>query len=211
MASELATFISDLKENEAVEWTRKALESGKDPMEVMAAAREGMKIVGERFAEGDYFIPDLIFSGKILKAVADLAEPYLKESKAGASEKIGKVVLGTVEGDIHDIGKDMVAFMLDISGYEVIDLGIDVPVQNFVDAIKESGSKVVGMSGFLTLAFDAMKQTVEAIKKAGLRDQVKIMIGGGQIDQQVMTFTGADAYGQDAMEAVKLANQWYGG
>ncbi|MFH1488470.1 MAG: cobalamin-dependent protein [Pseudomonadota bacterium] len=211
MASELAILISDLKENEAVAWTRKTLEAGKDPMEVMAAAREGMKIVGERFAEGDYFIPDLIFSGKILKAVAELAEPYLKESKAGASEKVGKVVLGTVEGDIHDIGKDMVAFMLDISGYEVIDLGIDVPKQKFVDAIKESGSKVVGMSGFLTLAFDAMKQTVEAIKEAGLRDHVKIMVGGGQIDQQVMTFTGADAYGQDAMEAVKLANQWYGG
>ncbi|MFH1490651.1 MAG: cobalamin-dependent protein [Pseudomonadota bacterium] len=211
MASALATLISDLKENEAVEWTRKTLEAGKDPMEVMAAAREGMKIVGERFAEGDYFIPDLIFSGKILKAVAELAEPYLKETKAGAPEKVGKVVLGTVEGDIHDIGKDMVAFMLDISGYEVIDLGIDVPKQIFVDAIKESGSKVVGMSGFLTLAFDAMKQTVEAIKEAGLREQVKIMVGGGQIDQQVMTFTGADAYGQDAMEAVKLANQWYGG
>ena len=101
--------------------------------------------------------------------------------------------------------------MLDVSGFEVLDLGINVPKEKFVDAIKESGSTIVGLSGFLTLAFDSMKQTIMAIKEAGLRDKVKIMIGGGQIDEQVMSFTGADAYGQDAMEAVKIANQWYGG
>jgi len=211
MAKELSKLIADLKENEALDLAKKLLKEGQDPMEIMAAARDGMKIVGERFAEETYFIPDLIFSGKIMKGVAELAEPFLKDAKGGQPERIGKVVIGTVEGDIHDIGKDMVVFMLDVSGYEVIDLGIDVPRQNFVDAIKASGSKVVGLSGFLTLAFDSMKETIAAIKEAGLRDQVKIMIGGGQIDEQVMSFTGADAYGQDAMAAVKLANQWYGG
>jgi 5-methyltetrahydrofolate--homocysteine methyltransferase len=105
----------------------------------------------------------------------------------------------------------MVVFMLDISGYDVTDLGIDVPKQKFVDAIRETGSRVVGLSGFLTLAFDAMKATVDAIQQAGLRDKVKVMIGGGQIDEQVMKYTGADAFGKDAMEAVSLANQWYGG
>lgn len=180
-------------------------------MAVMAAAREGMKMVGKKFADETYFIPDLIFSGKIMKGVAELAEPFIKEAKGGQPDRIGKVIIGTVEGDIHDIGKDMVVFMLDVSGYEVIDLGIDVPKQKFVDAIKESGSKVVGLSGFLTLAYDSMREAIEAIKEAGLRDQVKVMIGGGQIDEQVMSFTGADAYGRDAMEAVKLANQWYGG
>jgi len=149
--------------------------------------------------------------GKILKGVAELAEPYLKEAKGAQPNRLGKVIIGTVEGDIHDIGKDMVVFMLDVSGYDVIDLGIDVPKQKFVESIKETGSKVVGLSGFLTLAYESMKETIEAIQEAGLRGQVKIMIGGGQIDQQILEHTGADAYGQDAMEAVNIANQWYGG
>ena len=211
MAKELSTLIADLKESEALELAQKLLKGGQDPMDIMAAAREGMKIVGQRFADETYFIPDLIFSGKIMKGIAELAEPYLKKAKGGQPDRIGKIVIGTVAGDIHDIGKDMVVFMLDVSGYEVIDLGIDVPKQKFVDTVKESGSKVVGLSGFLTLAYESMRETIEAIKEAGLRDKVKIMIGGGQIDEQIMDFTGADAYGQDAMEAVKLANQWYGG
>ena len=127
------------------------------------------------------------------------------------NERLGKVIIGTVEGDIHDIGKDLVVFMLDVSGFEVVDLGIDVPVQKFVDAIKDTGSTVVGLSGFLTLAFDSMKDTVDAIEAAGLRKNVKIMIGGGQINEEVRGFTGADAYGRDAVEAVRLAQGWIGG
>jgi 5-methyltetrahydrofolate--homocysteine methyltransferase len=134
-----------------------------------------------------------------------------KITKAAEMKRLGKVVVGTVAGDIHDIGKDIVVFMLDVNGFEVFDLGIDVPAQKFVDKIKETGSKVVGLSGFLTLAFQSMKDTVEAIKKAGLRTEVKIMVGGGQIDNQVRSFTGADAYGKDAVEAVKLAKGWIGG
>jgi methanogenic corrinoid protein MtbC1 len=211
MAKELTNLLADLKEKEALDFTKKSLEEGMDPMEIMAAAREGMKIVGARFAEEVYFIPDLVFSGKILKGIAQLAEPFLKKGMKSQGERGGKIVIGTVEGDIHDIGKDLVVFMLDISGYEVFDLGIDVPKQKFVDTIKETGCKVVGLSGFLTLAYDSMKETVDAIKAAGLRDQIKIMIGGGQIDDQIMEYTGSDAYGKDAMEAVQLANQWYGG
>jgi 5-methyltetrahydrofolate--homocysteine methyltransferase len=170
-----------------------------------------MKIVGERFADSTYFIPDLVFSGEILKRITEILEPHIKAGKGVETEKIGKVIIGTVKGDIHDIGKDMVVFMLEINGFEVIDLGIDVPEQKFVDAIKESGSTVVGLSGFLTLAFESMKETIEAFRAAGLRDQIKVMIGGGQIDNQVKIYTGADAFGVDAMEAVKLANQWIGG
>ena len=178
-------------------------------MGLMGEAKEGMSIVGQRFASEKYFIPDLVFSGEILKGVVNILEPHLK--KGEEAERLGKVIIGTVAGDIHDIGKDLVVFMLDVSGFEVIDLGIDVPVQKFVDTIKESGSKVVGLSGFLTLAFQSMKDTVDAIKEAGLRDSVKIMIGGGQIDDQVKSFTGADAYGKDAMAAVTLAKGWIGG
>jgi len=209
MSDELAVLISDLKEQEALDLVKKQLEEGTDPMGILGSAREGMKIVGERFAGETYFIPDLIYSGEILKGVAGLVEPHIKKEQD--VERLGKVIIGTVAGDIHDIGKDLVTFMLDISGFEVIDLGIDVPVQKFVDTIKDSGARVVGLSGFLTLAFDSMKETIDAIKEAGLRDDLKIMIGGGQIDEEVRGFTGADAYGKDAMEAVKLAQGWIGG
>ncbi len=208
MSDKLAELLADLKENEVIELVNNSIAEGADPMKLLASARSGMQIVGNRFAAGKYFIPDLIFSGEILKTIAGKIEPLMKTS--GPTKKKGVIVFGTVAGDIHDIGKDIVSFMLDISGYEVHDLGIDVPVQTFVEKIKETGATIVGLSGFLTLAFDAMKETIDAIKAAGLREQVKIMIGGGQIDEQVRSHTGADAYGRDAMEAVKLADQWAG-
>ena len=209
MSGELGNLLADLKEREALEFVEKALAKGVDAMALLGEAKEGMNTVGERFASQVYFIPDLVFSGEILKGIVKRLEPHLK--KGEEPERLGKIIIGTVAGDIHDIGKDLVVFMLDVSGFEVLDLGIDVPAQKFVDTIKETGSKVVGLSGFLTLAFDSMKETVDAIKEAGLRDEVKIMIGGGQIDEQVRGFTGADAYGKDAMEAVHLAQGWIGG
>ena len=211
MSGELEKLLSDLKEPEALEFVDNALAEGVDPMALLDAAREGMNIVGQRFAAEDYFIPDLIFSGEILKRIVEKLEPHFTDKKGTKAERIGKVIIGTVKGDIHDIGKDLVVFMLDVSGFEVLDLGINVPKEKFVDAIKESGSTIVGLSGFLTLAFDSMKNTVDAIKDAGLRDQVKIMIGGGQIDEEVKNFAGADAYGKDAVAAVKLAQGWIGG
>ena len=209
MSGELVKLLSDLKEPEALAFVEKALGEGVDPMDLLGQTKEGMNIVGQRFASDEYFIPDLVFSGEILKGIVNILEPHLK--KGEEEERLGKVVIGTVAGDIHDIGKDLVIFMLDVNGFEVFDLGIDVPVQKFVDTIKETGSRVVGLSGFLTLAFQSMKDTVEAINAAGLRDNVKIMIGGGQIDEQVKSFTGADAYGKDAMEAVTLTKGWIGG
>lgn len=209
MSGKLGKLLSDLKEKEALAFVENALAEGVYPMDLMAQAKEGMNIVGQRFANEEYFIPDLVFSGEILKGIVKILEPHLK--KGEEDERLGKVIIGTVAGDIHDIGKDLVVFMLDVSGFEVTDLGIDVPVQKFVDAIRDTNSTVVGLSGFLTLAFQSMKDTVEAIKAAGLRDKVKIMIGGGQIDDQVKSFTGADAYGKDAMAAVQLAKGWIGG
>ena len=209
MSGELTKLLSELKEPEALKFVEKALKEGVDPLLLLGEAKEGMNIVGQRFASEDYFIPDLVFSGEILKGVVKILEPHLKGGQE--DERLGKVIIGTVAGDIHDIGKDLVVFMLDVNGFEVIDLGIDVPVQKFVDTIIETGSTVVGLSGFLTLAFQSMKETIGAIEKAGLRDNLKIMVGGGQIDEQVKSFTGADAYGKDAMEAVKLAKGWTGG
>jgi 5-methyltetrahydrofolate--homocysteine methyltransferase len=147
-------------------------------------------------------------AGAIIGEISKIIKPHLEKEKA--EKRKGKVVIGTVAGDIHDIGKDIVVFMLDVNGYEVIDLGIDVPVDTFVTKVKEVKPQVVGLSGFLTLAFDSMKKTVEALEKAGLRDSVKIMIGGGQIDDQVCKYARADAYGKDAIAAVTLCRQWIG-
>jgi len=208
MAKDLIKTLADLKEQEVMDIVKSRLNAGEDPLKILEDARKGMEIVGQRFASSQYFIPDLVYSGEILKAVSEMVKPRL--SKTAESKKLGKVVFGTVAGDIHDIGKDIVVFMLDVNGFEVYDLGVDVPAQKFVDKIKETGAPIVGLSGFLTLAFDSMKQTIEAIRAANLRDKVKIMIGGGQISEEVRKYTGADAYGLDAMAGVSLAKKWAG-
>jgi 5-methyltetrahydrofolate--homocysteine methyltransferase len=208
MAKDLVKALADLKEQEVIKIVEDRLKANEDPLKILEDARKGMEIVGKRFASSEYFIPDLVYSGEILKSVTELVKPKL--TKAAESKKLGKIVFGTVAGDIHDIGKDIVVFMLDVNGFEVYDLGVDVPAQKFVDKMKETGASIVGLSGFLTLAFDSMKQTVETIKAAGLRDKVKIMIGGGQITEEVRKYTGADAYGKDAVAGVTLAKKWAG-
>ena len=208
MAEDLVNTLADLKEQEVIKIVKDRLSAGEDPLKILGDARKGMEIVGKRFADSEYFIPDLVYSGEILKAVTELVKP--KMANAVEVKKLGKIVFGTVAGDIHDIGKDIVVFMLDVNGFEVHDLGVDVPAQKFVEKIKESGAPIVGLSGFLALAFDSMKETIEAIKTAGLRDKVKVMIGGGQITEEIKRYTGADAYGKDAMTGVSLAKKWVG-
>ena len=209
MNDDLVALISGLKQKEAIEVTERRLKSGEDPLKILDDGKKAMQIVGRRFSEGTYFIPDLVFSGKILEQIAELVKPGLApEPHAG---KLGKIVLGTVAGDLHDIGKNLVTFMLDVNGFAVYDLGIDVKPQIFVDKIREIQPQIVGMSGFLTSVYQAMKDTVDAIAAAGLRNEVKIMIGGGVMDEEIRKFAGADAYGQDAMVAVNLAKDWIGG
>lgn len=206
MSEKLTNAVAELKEEEAIKMVKDMVKKGEDPNKIFDSARKGMETVGKRFAAGEYFLPELIYSGEIFKSISEIVKPLM--TAGVSSKKLGKVIVGTVAGDIHDIGKDIVVFMLDISGFEVYDLGVDVPVQVFVDKIKETKAPVVALSGFLTLAFDAMKETVEAIEKAGLRKKVKIMIGGGQIDDEIRKYTKADAYGRDAMTAVSLAKGW---
>lgn len=207
MVQELINAITDMREEDAIQIATQMLESGQEPATVLEGCRKSMEIIGERFEAGDCFVPELILAGEMLKEIAEKVKPYL--SQEVETERIGRVVIGTVEGDIHDIAKDIVAFMLDINGFAVTDLGVDVPPVKFVETAKETGAKVVALSGFLTLAYDPMKATVDALKAAGLTD-VKVMIGGGQIDDQIREYTGADAFGRDAMTAVNLARQWYG-
>jgi len=208
MAKGLVELMSDLMEEETLALVKEKIAQGSDPNQILDDARSAMEVVGKRFESCEYFIPDLMMAGEILREISELVKPLLIKEKG--AQKSGKVIIGTVAGDIHDIGKDIVAFMLDVSGFDVLDLGIDVPVETFVTKIKEFQPKVVGLSGFLTLAFDSMKQTVEAIEKAGLRDKVKIMIGGGQIDDEVRKYVKADAYGKDAVAGVQLAKKWIG-
>jgi len=210
MSEEYVKLLADLEEEKVVELTKKRIADGEDPMAILDDTREGMGIVGKRFADGEYFLPELVFSGELLNSVTEIVKPHLTGGEGAKQQKHGKVVIGTVAGDIHDIGLNIVEFMLDVNGFEVTNLGGDVPVQKFVDAVKEIKPPVLGLSGFLTPAFDAMKETVEALEKAGLRKDLKIMIGGGQMDDEVRKYAKADAFGKDAMAAVSLSKEWIG-
>jgi len=202
----LIEALTNIQEQEALEITAELIRSGADPMRIMDSCSEAMDEVGNRFEEGDYFLPELMMAGEIFKQISGIIKPRIQEN--AVTEKKGKVLMGTVEGDIHDIGKDIVTFLLDVNGYEVLDIGIDAPPEKFVQTIRAFKPQVVGLSGLLTVAFESMKNTVEAIREAGLRDQVKIMIGGGQMSEHVCQFAGADAYGKDAIAGVHLVRQW---
>jgi len=210
MSNELVDAMANMREQEALTLAEKMLYDGEDPLRVLELCREAIEIVGKQFELGKYFLPELVLAGEMLKKISKMAEPFLEQDSEVRTERLGKVVIGTVEGDIHNIGKDIVTFLLDVNGFEVHDLGVDVPPQRFVEAIKEVQPEVVGMSALLTLAFESLKSTVEAIKEAGLRDHVKIMIGGGAVDEEVREYSGADAYGENAMAAVNLSKEWTG-
>ena len=206
MPQELIDAIVEMEDEKAVELTKQLLAQGVDPLSVLDDCRVAMGEVGRRFEAGEYFISELILAGEILKGISAEVKPLIKAETNGSKKT--KVLIGTVKGDIHDIAKDIVVFMLDVNGFEVKDLGIDVPVEAFVDAIKEWQPDIVALSGFLTLAYTSMKETVEEIEAAGLRDKVKVMVGGGTVDAQVCAFAKADGWGTDAMTAVRLAKQW---
>jgi methanogenic corrinoid protein MtbC1 len=208
---QLVTWLADMNEDDAFALAKKMLlEEGANPMRVLDLCRQAMDIVGKRFEQGEYFLPELVLAGEMLENIGAVAKPLITQGPGGEPKKLAKVLIGTVHGDLHDIGKNIVTFMLDINGFEVKDIGIDVPVKTFVDEINEFKPDVVGLSGFLTLAFDSMKETIAAIQEAGLRTKLKIMIGGGQVDEAVRNYTGADAFGTNAIEAVSLCKNWMG-
>ena len=209
MTESLIHALVEMQEAEALQKARQLLDEGTDPMNILEACSKAMKTVGKRFEQGEYFLPHLIMAGVMLKQISETIRPLIKEEKTEAGR--GRVLMGTVSGDIHDIGKNMVIFLLEVNGFEVRDIGIDQPLENFLKAIREFQPQVVGMSGLLTLAFDSMKETVRAIEDAGLREKVRIMIGGAQVTEQVKDYTGADAYGPDALAGVRLVEQWIGG
>jgi methanogenic corrinoid protein MtbC1 len=201
---QLINATADLDEDLVHTLTDQGLKDGLDPNDLLADCQAGLEIVGQRFEEGDYYLSDLMLAGEIFRTVAD----KLSESSGGTGPGKGKVIIGTVQGDIHNIGKDLVVTMLQAARYDVEDLGVDVPPDVFVDRIKDSGATVVGMSGLITIAYDSMKEVVEKLEAQGLRDKVKVMIGGGPITEQVRQYVGADSFGNDAHSAVAFADQW---
>ena len=204
--SELADALANLDEDKVKKLVREKIDGGADPMSIVDECRKGMDIVGERYKSKEYFLSELIVSGEIFKEAMAVVEPMLKAGNQ--SEPISRMVLGTVKGDIHNIGKDIVATLLRAAGFEIYDLGIDVPPGKFVEKLTETGTPILGMSGLLTPSFGSMKETVEAVETAGLRDKVKIVIGGGIVTEQVRKYVGADAFADDAAEGVEICRRF---
>lgn len=206
--SELAQALASLEKERVNKLVDAELNDGAAPLAIVSELNAGMGLVGERYTAGEYFLSELLYSSHIMKNVMSRLEPLLGDT--GQSESIGTVVIGTVKGDIHDIGKNVVVALLRGVGFKVVDLGVDVPADVFVDKLKESGAGVLGLSALLNMTFPEMKNVVDAVVAAGIRNQVKIIIGGAPTDEQVRDYTGADYYALDAPDGVKICQQIYG-
>ncbi len=204
----LAEALRDLDEDRVYELVDDMLKQGASPQDIIKECNIGIVAVGELFAGGEYFLTELMFSAEIMKGVMQKLEP-LMESNSVAEQSAGTVVIGTVKGDIHDIGKDIVVGLLRTHGYKVVDLGVDVPVENFVAAVRETGAKVLGLSALLNSTYPEMKNVVDAVTEAGLRDQVKIIIGGTICNETVREYTGADYYANDAVTGINICKRVY--
>jgi len=192
----------------AVEVTKAALEANVDPSDLIAKYMiPAMNEVGNRFACNEYFVPELLIAARAMKGALELITPRLAETGA---KRVGRVVIGTVKGDLHDIGKNLVASMLEGAGFEVIDLGVDVPAEKFVQAAQEKPGSIVAMSALLTTTMLNMKSVIEALQQSGLRDKVRVMVGGAPITSQFAEQIGADGYGENASVAVDVARKLAG-
>ncbi len=205
--SPLAQAVGDLEEDKAVVLVLDKLAKGEPALDILEELQAGMSIVGERFEEGEYFLSELIYAADIFKKAG---APLQEELKSAVQSSYGTLVLGTVKNDIHDFGKDIVATVMSSNGIKVIDLGVNVEHQAFVDAVKESGATLVGMSCLLTTVFDDMREAINTLKAAGLRDQVTVLIGGGPVDQATADYVGADVYCKTAQDGVIAAKKVLG-
>lgn len=205
--SALAQSLVDLDEDRVYAQVDQKLQAGEDPLGIIKELNDGMIKIGNLFETDEYFLSELIMSGEILNAVMAKLEPLLAGGKT--EDSIGLVVIGTVKEDLHDIGKNIVVTLLKGTGFEVVDLGVDVPAEKFVQAIRETGAKVLGLSALLNFTFPEIKKVVDAFAAAGLRDQVKVMIGGAPCNEKVREFSGADYYAKDAAAGVNICKEIY--
>ena len=206
MLNELRDALINLDIDKTLELVKKAIDQGFKPIEIINSMAEGMRVIGERFEKGEYFISDLIVSSEIFKEAMNILEPLIMKEKE-IVKPIGRVIIGTVEGDIHDIGKNLVATMLKVNGFELIDLGVDVPPQKFVEAVKQYNPDIVGMSALLTSTMMNMRKVIEALEKEDLRNKVKIIVGGAPITEEFAKRIGADAYGENAVVSVDICKK----
>jgi 5-methyltetrahydrofolate--homocysteine methyltransferase len=203
----LKEAVVEMQEEKALSLIKQYLEEGADPVALFGVCQEALTEIGKRFEQQIYFIPELIMSGEIMKTASELIKPHLTET-ADEGDKLGKILIATVEGDIHDIGKNIVTMMLENTGFDVKDIGVDISINTIIDEAEAFGAEVIGLSGLLTLAFEPMKKVVDSLSERGLRDKYKVLIGGGQLDEQVRIYTGADAFVTDAIAGVNLCKEW---
>lgn len=200
-------YVEQLDEEKVIELALQALDAGIEPLTLMEVINDGMNRVGKLYEKKDYYIADLIMAGIIFREVLEL-DKMKNHFYVDSSKKIGKVLLGTVQGDIHDIGKDILKSMLQAKGFEVIDLGVDVPKEEFIRAALENEPDIIGLSGALTYTIESMKDVVTAIDKAGIRSQVKIIIGANHITMDICKYIGADDFANDASVGTKVCLEW---
>ncbi len=199
---EVAQAVESGEEEDVKKKVQEALDEGGTALDIIDnGLMKGMETVGNKFADGEMFIPEVMIAAQALQVGIDIVKPHLLE---GQRSFTGKVILGTVAGDIHDLGKNLVKMMLTANGFEVIDLGVDVPVNKFVDSVKENQPDILGMSALLTTTMPEMGRVVEALKENGLRDNVRVIVGGAPVNEEYAEKAGADLYAENALEAVDL-------
>ena len=200
--------ILEFDEDSVIEKTKALVDAKKDPVTIANLCRTAMDEIGRMFQEKEIFLTELIMAGELMNVIMNELGFSKDANSKPDSEYIGKVVIGTVQGDVHDIGKNIVVSLLSSNNIKVIDIGVDCTPEKFVDAVKKHNPQVVGLSGLLTIAYESMKKIVTALTEAGLHNNIKIMIGGGATDQKVCDFAGADAYGKDATDAILMCQRW---
>ena len=203
---ELFNAVVNLEENNSYDLVKKMVEEKEDPNKIIEILKKGVDEIGDKFSKKEYFLTELVMAGEIFQQSVKILEPLLKSKEEMKSS--GIVVIGTVKGDVHDIGKNIFVTLLKAAGYEVHDLGVDIPPEKFLEKVKEENADIVAYSGLLTVALESMKKTTELLKSNGLRDKVKIIIGGLPVDELWMKEAGADAFTDNAFEGVKIVNEW---
>lgn len=201
MEDRLIKAMADLDEEQTLAVVKQQIESGRSSFNIVEDCRKGVEIVGQRYSNGEYFLSDLIMSEEIFRMVMELLEPHIIYENPPNGVPI---VMGTVEGDIHDLGKNLVVYLLRSNGFRVYDLGVNVPPEKFVQAVNETGARFLGLSVLLTFCVGSAKKVVDLLQEVGLRDKIKVVVGGYPVDQIVKEYTGADDYANDITKAIKI-------
>ncbi|MFX1340031.1 MAG: B12-binding domain-containing protein [Promethearchaeota archaeon] len=203
MNSELVNAMGNLERAKVLELVNEELKKGTDPLKIIEWLSEGVKIVGDYFEKKEYFLAELITGGDIFENAFEILKPMLEKSGTPNQSKV-KIIIGTVQGDVHDIGKNIVKTILIASGFNVEDLGVDVPPEKFIEAIKQPGVSILGLSALLTIAIDSVINLINSIQKENLRNKIKIIVGGSAFNEDIVRTLDVDAYGKNPQEAVKI-------